>query len=172
MFLLGTYKLTDNVEAYAEALYHKTVTHTQLAPLPFDLEQNNLVIPANQFYNPFGIAFGEHGASDNLLSRTIPVGNRGNKISNTTETLNAGLKGAFGESAWTWDAHLSYGKLTREQQQLGYIDISKIASDFGCTTAPGAGDCTPINIFNLNDPPRSPFSRALKFRRFRRRYIR
>ena len=151
-FVLGSYKLTDNVEAYVEALYHKTVTHTQVAPLPFDLEQNNLVIPANQFYNPFGVAFGEHGASDDLLLRTIPLGNRGNKFSNTTETLNAGMKGAFGESVWTWDAHVSYGKLTREQQQLGYINISTIAADFGCTTAPGAGDCTPINIFNLNDP--------------------
>ena len=152
MFALGNYKLGDNVEAYAEALYHKTVTHTQFAPLPFDLEQNNLVIPANQYYNPFGVAFGENGDSDNLLSRLIPIGNRAAKFANTTETLNAGFKGGFGDSTWTWDANFGYGKLTREQQQSGYMDVATIADDFGCTTAPGAASCTPIDIFNLNDP--------------------
>ncbi len=152
LFALGNYKLTDHVEAYAEALYHKTVTHTQLAPLPFDLEQDNLSIPANQYYNPFGVAFGMVGDSDNLLSRTIPIGNRGRKFSNTTESLNAGLKGAIGGTSWTWDGHFSYGKLTLEDQRSGYIDIATIADDFSCPTAPGAGTCAPINIFNLSDP--------------------
>ncbi len=169
-FALGNYKLSDSVQAYAEALYHKTVTHTQLAPLPFDLEQDNLAIPANQYYNPFGVEFGQVGDSDNLQSRLTPLGNRSAKFATTTETLNAGLKGSFGDSSWTWDANFGYGKLTREEQQSGYINIANIADDFGCTTAPGAGSCTPINIFNLDDPATqailkgaeiSPFSNAM-----------
>ena len=63
VFLLGNYKLTDNVEAYAELLYHKTVTHTRVAPYPFDLASNNVIIPADQYYNPFGVEFGNNGAS-------------------------------------------------------------------------------------------------------------
>jgi outer membrane receptor protein involved in Fe transport len=152
MFVLGNYKLTDSIEAYIELLYHKTVAHTQLAPYPFDLAGNHLVIPANQYYNPFGISFGDNGGSSSILSRLSNIGNRGQKISDTTELANAGLKGSFGDTSWTWDAHVSYGKKTVESQILNYLNISAIKDDFGCTTAPGAGSCTPIDIFNLSDP--------------------
>ena len=96
-FVLGNYKLTDNVEAYMELLYHKMVAHTQLAPYPFDLVSNNVVIPANQYYNPFGVAFGDNGASSTIALRLASLGNRGLKIANTTELANTGLKGTFGE---------------------------------------------------------------------------
>lgn len=152
VFVLGNYKLTDSVEAYIELLYHKMVAHTQLAPYPFDLSSNQLVIPADQYYNPFGTTFGDNGASNTIALRLSSIGNRGSKLANTTELGNAGLKGVFGDSSWNWDAHLSYGKLTLESQLLGYINISAIRNDFGCTTAPGAGDCTPIDIFNQGDP--------------------
>jgi iron complex outermembrane receptor protein len=153
VFLLGNYKLTDNVEAYVELLYHKMVAHQQLAPYPFDLTSNNLVVPANQFYNPFGVSFG--GTSSNTIAlRLTSLGDRGLKIANTTEMGNAGLKGTFGDTSWNWDAHVSYGKLTLETQDLNYINISQIAPDFGCTSAPGTAGatCTPIDIFNQSDP--------------------
>ena len=77
VFVLGSYKLTDNVEAYAELLYHKMVAHQQLAPYPFDLVGNNLIIPADQFYNPFGVTFGNNGASSTIALRLTSIGNRG-----------------------------------------------------------------------------------------------
>ena len=152
-FVLGNYKLTDNVEAYVELLYHKTVTHTQLAPYPFDLSSNNIVVPADQFYNPFGVDFGTDGDSTRTIAlRLTSLGDRGDKLSNTTELGNAGLKGTFGDSSWNWDAHFSYGKLTVEQQLLNYLNFSQLVPELTCTTAPGAGDCTPIDIFNQSDP--------------------
>jgi outer membrane receptor protein involved in Fe transport len=152
LFVLGNYKLSDSVEAYIELLYHKMVAHTQQAPYPFDLSSNGLIIPANQYYNPFGVAFGTNGSTDTIALRLSSIGNRGLKIANTTELGNAGLKGSFGDSAWNWDAHVSYGKLALETQLLNYINISAIAPDFGCTTAPGVGACTPIDIFSQGDP--------------------
>ena len=152
LFALGNYKLTDSVEAYTELLYHKMVAHTQLAPYPFDLTSNSLVIPANQYYNPFGVTFGNNGSSSTIAMRLSSIGNRGSKIADTTEEGNFGFKGNFGETSWNWDAHVSYGKLTIESQLLNYINISQIAPDFGCTTAPGVGNCTPIDIFNQTDP--------------------
>ncbi|HEX6832149.1 MAG TPA: TonB-dependent receptor [Rudaea sp.] len=151
-FVLGSYKLSDSIEAYAELLHHKLRAHTQLAPLPFDLEQNNLTVPSDQYYNPFGTAFGTDGASNDLLLRTTPLGDRGFILATTTDLVNIGARGAIADSSWNWDGHISYGKLTTQTQLLGFLDISKIAADFACTTAPGAGDCTPINIFNLSDP--------------------
>jgi outer membrane receptor protein involved in Fe transport len=153
LFVLGNYKLTDNVEAYVELLYHKMVAHTQLAPYPFDLVANGLVVPANQYYNPFGVSFGDRGNSSTIALRLSSIGNRGSKIANTTELGNAGLKGAFGDSGWNWDAHISYGKLTIESQLINYLNIGQIAADFACTTAPNIeGSCTPIDIFNQTDP--------------------
>ena len=152
VFALGNYKLTDNVEAYVELLYHKMVAHTQLAPYPFDLVSNNLIVPADQYYNPFGATFGTNGNSSTIAMRLSSLGNRGSKIANTTEEGNFGFKGSFGDTSWNWDTHFSYGKSTVETQILNYINISQIADSFGCTTAPGAGACTPIDIFNQSDP--------------------
>ncbi|HEX6834253.1 MAG TPA: TonB-dependent receptor, partial [Rudaea sp.] len=166
VFLLGNYKLTDNVEAYMELLYHKMVAHTQLAPYPFDLVGNNLIVPADQYYNPFGVTFGNNGASSTIALRLSSIGNRGSKLAVTTELGNAGLKGQIGESSWNWDAHVSYGKFTSEQQLLNYINISAIAPDFGCTTAPGAGNCTPIDIFNQSDPNTTAILNSAKINPF------
>jgi outer membrane receptor protein involved in Fe transport len=150
-FALGNYKLTDNIEAYAELLYHKMVAHQQLAPYPFDLSSNNVVVPADQYYNPFGVDFGTDPNSTIAL-RLTSIGNRGLKIANTTELVNTGLKGTFGDTGWNWDTHFSYGKLTLERQQLNYLNFAQLAPELTCTTAPGDGDCTPIDVFNQSDP--------------------
>jgi outer membrane receptor protein involved in Fe transport len=151
LFALGNYKLTDSVEAYLELLHHKMVAHTQLAPYPFDLTSNALIVPPDQYYNPFGVTFGTTPTSTIAL-RLTSVGNRGGKLAVTTQEGNFGFKGTFGDSSWNWDAHISYGKLTNESQAINYLNISTIAPSFGCTTAPGVGACTPIDIFNQSDP--------------------
>ena len=166
MFVLGNYKLTDNVEAYAELLYHKMVAHAQFAPYPFDLPQNNIVIPANQFYNPFGEEFGQLGSTDDITLRLSTLGNRGLKIADTTELANVGLKGSFGDTSWNWDAHISYGKNDQLQQDQNYINFSQILGDFSCPTAPGAGSCTPIDIFNLSDPTTKAILQSAKINPF------
>jgi outer membrane receptor protein involved in Fe transport len=152
IFALGNYKLTDSVEAYVELMHHKMVAHTQLAPYPFDLVGNQLIVPADQYYNPFGVTFGDNGASSTIALRLTSLGNRGSDIANTTQEGNFGFKGNFGDTSWNWDAHFSYGKLTNELQLKNYINISVISNSFGCTTAPGVGACTPIDIFNQSDP--------------------
>src|SRR3984957_1136225 len=162
VFVLGNYKLTDNVEAYAELLYHKMVAHQQLAPYPFDLASNNVVIPADQFYNPFGVTFGANGSSSTIALRLSSIGNRGLKISNTTELGNVGLKGTFGDSSWNWDTHFSYGKLTLETQNLNFLNFSQLVPELTCTTAPGAGSCTPLDIFNQSDPSTQALLNAAK----------
>jgi outer membrane receptor protein involved in Fe transport len=166
VFVLGNYKLTDNVEAYAELMYHKMVAHAQFAPYPFDLGQNSIVIPANQYYNPFGVEFGENGSTDDIASRLSILGNRGLKIADTTELANVGLRGSFGTTSWNWDAHLSYGKNDQLQEQQNYINFGQIKDDFSCATAPGVGSCTPIDIFNLTDPTTQAILQSAKINPF------
>jgi iron complex outermembrane receptor protein len=151
-FALGNYKLTDNIEAYAELLYHKMVAHQQLAPYPFDLSSNGVTITPDQFYNPFGATFGL-GGSSTIALRLSSLGNRGLKIANTTELANTGLKGTFGDTSWNWDTHFSYGKLTLETQNLNYLNFSQLVPELECTKSDAAaGNCTPLDIFNQSDP--------------------
>ena len=163
IFALGNYKLTDHVEMYAELLYHKMSVATQLAPYPFDLSSNNVVIPANQYYNPFGVEFGTNGSSARTIAlRLSSIGNRGSKTGNTTELGNFGFRGSIGETNWNWDAHFSYGKLSQLTQNLNYLNFSQLVPSLTCTTAPGAGDCTPLDIFNQNDPSTKALLNAAK----------
>src|SRR5207245_1852328 len=65
LFALGNYKLTDNVEAFAEAFHNKTVSRSQIAPVPLDTQTDGMVIPSNQYYNPFGTEFSINGYAAN-----------------------------------------------------------------------------------------------------------
>src|SRR6185437_9547309 len=107
---------------------------------------DGIFIPANQFYNPFGVDFGS-GANE-FKSRLSSIGNRQTAFSTTHDLVTAGLKGSFGDTSWTWFADASYGKIDQDLAFNDYINYSKISANFACTTAA----CDPINIFNINDP--------------------
>jgi outer membrane receptor protein involved in Fe transport len=151
VFLLGNYKLTDNVEAYAELLYHKTVTHTRFAPYPFDLASENVIIPADQYYNPFGVELGQT-PSNTVALRLTSLGDRTKYLSQTEGIGNVGLKGTVGDTSWAWDAHVSYGTFDILEQQDNFVNFSQLIPGLTCTTAPGVGSCTPLDIFNQSDP--------------------
>lgn len=154
LFALGSYKLTDNVEAFVEAFHNKTSSRFQIAPVPLDTQSDGMVIPSSQYYNPFGTEFSINQYNKDgsrLRTRLSSLGNRQGNFSTTHDLITMGLKGSFADS-WNWFVDFSYGKLSQQFQNANYINYSKLASSFGCTTAPGAGDCTPINIFNIYDP--------------------
>jgi len=149
LFALGNYKLSDSVEAFAEVFHNKTVSQQQIAPVPLDALSDGIYIPSNQFYNPFGVAFGiaPDGTSTNeFKTRLVSIGNRQTAFSTVHDIATAGLKGSFADSSWTWFADISYGKIDQHQAFQDYINYSKIASNFAGTTA------SAINIFNINDP--------------------
>jgi len=156
LFALGNYKLTDNVEAFMEVFHNKTVSRSQIAPVPLDAFQDNLFIPTNQYYNPFkgvGQAFGNDPNTPGLQynefkTRLTSLGPRQANFSTTHDLATAGLKGSFADTSWTWFADASYGKITQHQEQADYINYSRLTSNFACTQL----SCDPINIFNIYDP--------------------
>jgi len=153
LFALGNYKLTDNVEAFMEVFHNKTVSRTQVAPVPLDAQQDNLFIPTNQYYNPFGQAFGNDpntpGVQYNeFKTRLSSLGPRQTNFSTTHDLATAGLKGSFADTSWTWFADASYGKVTQHGSNDNYINYSRLTSNFACTQL----SCNPINIFNIYDP--------------------
>ena len=146
LFALGNYKLSDDVEAFMEVFHNKTVSQSRIAPVPLDAQADGLVIPSNQYYNPFGVAFGPD--TNEFKTRLTSLGNRTTKFSTTHDLATAGLKGSFADSSWTWFADLSYGKVTTHTDNVNFINYSKLESNFACTTS----TCNAINIFNIYDP--------------------
>ena len=146
LFALGNYKLSDSVEAFTEIFHNKTVSRARIAPLPLDAQTDGLFIPTNQYYNPFGVAFGPN--DNEFKTRLTSLGNRTADFSTTHDLVTAGLKGTFADSAWNWFANASYGKVSQSLNNLNFINYDKLRANFACTTA----SCNPINIFNIYDP--------------------
>ena len=157
LFALGNYKLTDSIEAYGEFYHNKTVSRTQIAPVPLDAQQDGIYIPADGFYNPFGIAFGLNpntGATESeFKSRLSSIGNRATDFATEHDLATFGFKGGIGDSSWNWNLDYSYGHLSQQGQFVDYINYTGIAAGISCSTADAAaGKCVPINLFNINDP--------------------
>lgn len=169
-FALGNYKITDSITGYLELYANKTRSRSQIAPLPFDAQNDGVTIAADNYYNPFGVEFGRprpDGGDDNgyqFLTRFTSLGNR--VIAQSTESYSAhgGLKGSFGESSWTWDLGFDYGHYSKDTNSYGYVNYPLLRNALGpsflgedgvvrCGTAENPIEgCTPINIFNINDP--------------------
>ena len=164
LFTSANYNVTEEIEMYAELLHNYTTSGFQLAELPFDSRDDNIVIPANNFYNPFGQAFGGlDGINTDAEWRMQGLGSRRNKIDTTTDQFTLGLRGPIMESSWTWDLSAAYSRVDQENAVDGYLQQSKLQAAFGpsfldpvsgqvvCGT-PGniISGCVPVNIFDVN----------------------
>jgi iron complex outermembrane recepter protein len=157
LFAAGNYRISDNVEAYLEVFTNKTRSNYQLAPLPLILgSDSGAVISAQSIYNPFGVTVNSGGIRMSL------DGNRIGNFTTTSDQLNTGLRGSFGDT-WTWDAGISWARVTQGSSFSGYYFKPGLRDAVGpsfrdangnafCGT-PGAviANCVPINLLGLED---------------------
>jgi len=111
-FLMGTYNLSDNVQAYMNAYFNKTSSNFQLAPGVYGDQPYvaaNTIIDVNNYFNHFGATFSSAGPTYN--ARLASLGNRVATFGSNTGQVNLGLKGTFSlfSQDWNWDAGLDYG---------------------------------------------------------------
>jgi iron complex outermembrane recepter protein len=160
------YKVNDYAEIYGSVIYNHTHSASQLAPLPFDANADEIVISKNNIYNPFGIDFGGPAINGNP-DFDLRMTSLGNRLSNTVSSsvlANTGVKGTIFTSGWNYDANVSYNRLDQYQDNYGYLLSAQLANAVGpsfidpvngptCGTlaAPILG-CIPANIFNLSAP--------------------
>lgn len=150
LFVSGNFDITDNVTAYIDAFANKTRSASQIAPLPFDGLSDGISLSQYNQYNPFGVEIRD------IRLRLSRLGNRRYEYVTDVTQINAGLKGAFGDTSWTWDYNVSYGKIDQKNDNQGYIDYAALALGLGpskngicytngsfTTAIPG---CTPINF--------------------------
>ena len=169
IFALASYNVSDEAEAYAEFLHNYTTSGWQIAPLPFDSRNDDIVISAQSVYNPFGVDLGGQERVPGVLNpnftlRMEPLGNRAAGFNTSTDHIVVGLRGDFPATSWSWDGSVGYSRVDQDRSASGYMYQPALADAFGpsfiaadgtptCGTpaAPIAG-CTPVNIFNLSDP--------------------
>ncbi|MBX5463341.1 MAG: TonB-dependent receptor [Steroidobacteraceae bacterium] len=165
LFTQLNYDVNDYVTAYAEALYTHTTSGFELASLPFDAVADDTIISAQNIYNPFGTNFGGvEGDFPNMQTRLESLGTRRSNVSTDDAMANLGVKGSILQSDWTWDLNVSYARKDQDTEITGYLLKPALAQAVGpsfidasgvprCGTpdAPISG-CTPINIFNIEDP--------------------
>ena len=164
LFLNGNYKLTDNVEAYLSVLSNKTSSAFQLAPAVY-LTFAGAVISAESYYNPFGVDFSPDGAE--LDSRLATLGTRRGAYGVNDDHASTGFRGSFDawDQPWNWEAGLDYGHYAYNNLTEGLPNIDILNRETGpsfydpatgtvrCGTPGHAIDgCTPINMFDLDDP--------------------
>jgi len=129
------------------------------------------VISADSYYNPFGVQFGGNDGLT-LTSRLASLGNRSASFGSSTDQVSTGFKGSFSvwnDQQWNWDFGYDYGHKSVVTTTYGLPNMNVVNQATGpsfynndasagpigvvCGT-PGNVilGCTPINIFNLDDP--------------------
>lgn len=166
VFTAANYNVNDSVEVYAQLLHNYTTSGFQIAALPFDSRSDNIVIPANNYYNPFGIGFGGiDGTNPNALWRMLGLGERRNKVQTTTDLVTLGARGTIMDTSWDWDLSGNYQGIGQQIKTSGYYLGNKFQAAIGpsffdatsnsvvCGT-PGEiiSGCIPINVFDMQNP--------------------
>ena len=121
-FVLGNYKLSDNLSAFVDAFYNRTQSSGQDAPSPVG-SGDGLIISSSNPINPFGVTFsqnpvpGDPNSGYGFQTRLTGAGTRVHSYRTDTGQINAGLRGSFGEgSSWSWGASVNYSHTKREQR--------------------------------------------------------
>jgi len=159
------YKINDDVEAYASVTENHTHSGFQIAPLPFDAVQDNIVISKSSIYNPFGIDFGgASGANPDFTERMTSLGDRESDSTSDSGIFNGGVRGNL-PADWKWDMNLSYSRLDQHAVVSGYFLNSLLNNAVGPSFIDSSGTpqcgtsvateipgCIPLNLFNPTSP--------------------
>ena len=115
--------------------------------------ETDLVIAANNPYNPFGFDLTTIGPDANLFllgRRPVEGGPRVYQQEVKTWYANAGLEGVFnvGDRTWSWDANVVRSESKAEQTNTGSYNIKHINQALGDVNACLAiAGCVPLNLF-------------------------
>lgn len=166
LFFAGRFDLTDSATAYTEIVTQSTRSYGQIAPLPFDARPglDDVPISPQSVFWPFtGLTTGL--VNNDLRLRLSAIGNRRFSYNTDVQQISTGIEGMIGESSWTYDAGITYGKLEQESTATGYLFTPALAAALGPSFRDASGtlrcgtpgnvipNCTPVNFFgDLSSP--------------------
>lgn len=185
---LGHYEINENVTVYARSMFTDSEVPQQLAPTPifgfetFTLDGSPFIDPAAQ--QVISDAIGVQDANGNIIDtdgdgiadqargnfgrRLEEFGFRRSQNTFTSFNFTTGVRGAIGDSNWTYDAYFSTGQVENVNVQQGNVNRDRysqaliLATDANgqvildangnptCADPSSNGGktgCAPINIF-------------------------
>ena len=155
--------LTDTIDFNLKTVYTNRKSATGAAPEPLCLGNgcgnrilDNIVIDADQIYNPFGVDLSvANGNLEFFGRRPLESGARIFQQDINTYFLSAGLEGQLTRSDrdYFWDLTASYGDNRGFQQKFNSHNAAKLAVALGdpdvCAATP---NCVPFNLFGGQGP--------------------
>ncbi|GAB3379890.1 TonB-dependent receptor [Lysobacter fragariae] len=156
--LFGQFRfdISDNMSWYVKALVNRRESTNQAAPEPIDLGpgsgnvwNDNVVIAANNPFNPFGFQLDASNIGT-IRRRPLEGGPRVFNQEVNTSYLATGVEGVFsaGERNFAWDVNLSYSRNKAEQENRGSYNARHIVEALGPNCGTIAG-CVPLDIFGF-----------------------
>lgn len=163
LFTQLTHQMSDDITFVAKAAYTNRASVTGAAPEPLCLGNgcgnsilDNVVIDADQIYNPFGVDLSvENGTLDFFGRRPLESGPRVFEQNVNTFFVSAGLEGSFSlnDRTYNWDVGANFGDNRGVQQKFGSHNAAKLAIALGdpdlCAQTP---NCVPFNFFGGQGP--------------------
>lgn len=163
LFGKAGYEISDDIGVELTAAYTHRTSRNQAAPNPLFLGSDaasgfyldNIFIPADQRYNPFGI---DLDGTDNLITigrRPLEAGPRIFEQTVDTWIVSATFDGRIpvAERSIFWDVSVNWGRNNASQRGHNIFNARKLALALGpeaeCLAIPG---CVPFNIFGGQGP--------------------
>ena len=173
LWLLGSLPLGQRSRFYMEGLLHKRTSEQQIAPeaiygsnfLPA-LEDGTPILPADNYYNPFGVDLSPVGIPGPATRRFVEAGNRAVSEDIDLWRVLVGVEGAAG--AWRWQVSAGDAASDATTVERGFFIRSRFVSALGPSGPDEAGhlvcgtpdaatgrvpassivpDCVPLNLF-------------------------
>lgn len=157
------YELGDDVTFTLTASFTNRESSNQAAPNPLAMGSDagsgpyldNIFIPANQPFNPFGIDLDGTSNLITIARRPLEAGPRIFEQRVDTWIVSGALDGEFqlGKRSMFWDVSLNWGRNNASQKGRNIFNARKLALALGdpaaCAAVPG---CVPFNAFGGQGP--------------------
>jgi iron complex outermembrane receptor protein len=157
------YTIAEDVTFTLTASFTNRESRNQAAPNPLFMGSDagsgfyldNIFIPANQPYNPFGIDLDGTTNLVTIARRPLEAGPRIFEQRVDTWMVSGTLDGEFevGDREMFWDVSLNWGRNNASQKGRNIFNARKLALALGdpadCAAVPG---CVPFNIFGGQGP--------------------
>lgn len=140
------HEFTPNLQFFAEGLYYRATTSSNRATQPLDSGLAFLIVPASNYWNPFGATTSPNrlpglnttdvpaGGVNVLLQNWRPTDLGPRFINTETETyrLMAGLRGNFG--AWEWEGAVANSSNQTSDEETNRLSKTLLLAELSKST--------------------------------------
>lgn len=139
-----THELDDGIEIFGDALYYRSSTYSQRAAQPIDNGLAFIVIPASNYWNPFG-AVGNPNRIDGLNNtpnegldilirrwRPVEMGPRIFEVDLNTYRVLGGVRGTW--NSWDWETALTDSQSKATDKSTNRISKTALAEQLALDT--------------------------------------